>query len=376
MLRPRELVRKMHEWRITLTYAVPSTISLLESDGGLREHPLPHLTRVLYAGEPFPVSRLRSVMECIPQAQFYNLFGPTETNVCTYHALASVPDERCRQISIGRACEHLTVDSLDENANPVSPGSEGELCVAGPTVIAEYFRRPGATQGAFFDAARFADGRARYRTGDRVSIDGEGLFWFHGRRDRMIKRRGYRVELGEIEAVLDTHATVLEVAVFPHCAGNDMHMVAAVVPRPGTGATPLTLKAHCGRLLPSYMVPDTILILESLPRTENGKVDLQRLAANYAVWIMVDVWLMVTDLVRAFLIREFFRGEALDSLSDEQPLVTSGLLDSVATLKLVLYLEEQFNISIDSVDISDGQLDTLRSIESLVTSKRATLASG
>jgi len=84
---------------------------------------------------------------------------------------------------------------------------------------------------------------------------------------------------------------------------------------------------------------------------------------------------MITDSVRAFLISEFFRGETVDSLSEDQPLVTSGLLDSVATLKLVLYLEEHFNITIDTADIADGQLDSLRAIESLILGKRDTFPS-
>ena len=79
---------------------------------------------------------------------------------------------------------------------------------------------------------------------------------------------------------------------------------------------------------------------------------------------------MIKESVRSYLIREFFRGEAVDALSDDQPLVTSGLLDSVATLKLVLFLEEQFGIFIDTSDIADGQLDTLKTIENLVNVKR------
>lgn len=80
---------------------------------------------------------------------------------------------------------------------------------------------------------------------------------------------------------------------------------------------------------------------------------------------------MIKEIVRAYLQREFFRGEAADALSDEQPLVSSGLIDSVATLRLVLFLEEKFGIFIDTSDIADGQLDTLCSIEALVGSKRA-----
>ncbi len=80
---------------------------------------------------------------------------------------------------------------------------------------------------------------------------------------------------------------------------------------------------------------------------------------------------MVKEIVRAYLQREFFRGEAADALSNDQPLVSSGLIDSVATLKLVLFLEEKFSIFVDTADIADGQLDTLDSIEALVSSKRA-----
>ncbi len=79
---------------------------------------------------------------------------------------------------------------------------------------------------------------------------------------------------------------------------------------------------------------------------------------------------MIKESVRSYLNREFLRVEALDSLTEDQPLVTSGLLDSVATLKLVLFLEAQFDITVDTADIADGQLDTLRSIETLVRRKR------
>jgi acyl carrier protein len=84
---------------------------------------------------------------------------------------------------------------------------------------------------------------------------------------------------------------------------------------------------------------------------------------------------MITESIRSYLIREFFRGESVTALADDQALVTSGLLDSVATLKLVLYLEEEFKITIDTADIANGQLDTLRSIESLILDKRSELKS-
>lgn len=86
----------------------------------------------------------------------------------------------------------------------------------------------------------------------------------------------------------------------------------------------------------------------------------------------IDVQTMITESIRAYLVRELFQGKAAEFLSEDQALVTSGLLDSVATLRLVLFLEEQFHIEIDTADIADGRLDTIRSIEALVVRKRDT----
>ncbi len=277
MLRPKQLVRKLDEWAITLIYAVPLTIALLQSDGELRSRPPASLSRVLYAGEPFSVPQLVKAMQALPQARFFNLYGPTETNVCTHYAVPDGLDETWQSIPIGKPCDHLNVELLDETGQAIPQGGEGEVCVWGPSVMSEYFRQPEATRRAFFDGSRFTDGRARYRTGDRARVNPLGQFWFLGRRDRMVKRRGYRIELGEIEAALDRSPLVRESAVFSQSTGEGTRINAAVVLHPGLAASVLTLKAQCGRLLPPYMVPDSISILAELPRTSNGKVDLVRL---------------------------------------------------------------------------------------------------
>jgi amino acid adenylation domain-containing protein len=289
VLRPKELVRKLNEWQISLLYAVPSTISLLESDGGLRNMQPPSLTRVLYAGEPFSVPRLRRVMQALPQTQFYNLYGPTETNVCTYFAIPMVPDENASHIPIGRPCDHLMVELRDANATETPQGDEGEVCVAGPSVMTEYFRRADATRKVLFEASLFNDKQARYRTGDRAFVDCDGNFWFVGRRDRMVKKRGYRIELGEIEATLNQMPVVQESAAFAISEGEGLQLGAVVVLLEGLQVNTLTLKAHCGRLLPAYMVPDSFLILPDLPRTSNGKVDLKRLGDVFSAGILSDI---------------------------------------------------------------------------------------
>jgi acyl-coenzyme A synthetase/AMP-(fatty) acid ligase len=222
-------------------------------------------------------------MHCLPNTSVYNLFGPTETNVCLYHKVPAAPDESAHQVPIGKPCQHLTVELLDDGAHSLSPSIEGEICVAGPSVLSEYFRRPQETALAFYPAQQFADGRARYRTGDRASVDESGLYWFHGRHDRLVKRRGFRVELGEIEAAICTEPSVREAAAYVRRSEADTRIHVAVVLHATRVLSPLSLRAHCGKLLPAYMVPDVVELVSDLPRTPNGKVDLQRLSAPSAV---------------------------------------------------------------------------------------------
>ena len=218
---------------------------------------------------------LRQVMQALPQARFFNLFGPTETNVCTWHALPGVPAPEAQAIPIGRACRHVRVAVLDESGQPAADGEPGELCVAGPPVLLEYFGRADLTQAAFWEPGPGRDTEPMYRTGDRVRRDSDGLLWFLGRRDRQVKRRGYRIELGEIESALARLPGLRECAVVATTDGpGDCHVRAVLVPEPGADVSVLTVKLHCGRLLPPYMLPDSFDVRESLPRTSTGKIDL------------------------------------------------------------------------------------------------------
>jgi len=278
MLRPTELVQRLGEWKTTTLYAVPSTLTLLERDGHLSGTRLPHLRQVLYAGEPFPIAGLIAAMQALPVAHFYNLFGPTETNVCTYHPILAPPLPSDTQVPIGKACDHLVVELLDESGQLVPIDTEGELCVAGAAVMTEYFDNQPATLSAFHSADLFADGQRRYRTGDCAVLDASGRFWFRGRRDRLVKRRGYRVELGEIEAALLRHPKIREACAMAECDGAETRIKAYVSTEAEAGLTSLILRAHCGSLLPSYMVPDLVQIVDELPRTLSGKLDLQLLS--------------------------------------------------------------------------------------------------
>jgi amino acid adenylation domain-containing protein len=281
LLRPRELTRKLRTWQITTLYAVPSTVQLLVTEGQATSLELPELRRVLYAGEPFPVKRLIGAMRALSRARFYNLFGPTETNVCSYHAFTEPPDDDATDVPIGRACEHLHLELCDENGRPVKAGEPGELCVSGPTVMNGYFRNPDANAQAFM-IGETANGTTLrlYRTGDYAKRDSEGRYWFLGRRDRQVKRRGYRIELGELEAALLRYPGVREAATYAERAGDETRIHAVVVPEPGVTVSPLKLRAHCGSTLSPYLVPDSVRIAVNLPRTLTGKLDYQRIGSQ------------------------------------------------------------------------------------------------
>ncbi len=278
VLQPAVLMSYLQQRETTTLYTVPSTLTLLREHGGLTAQTLPSLRQVLYAGEPFPVHQLRALMHALPSTPLFNLFGPTETNVCTYHPLQRMVAEDESAVPIGRLCSHLEGELLDEQGQPVLPGQEGELCIAGPTVMQGYFGEPERTAAAFWPPGISGAG-PRYRTGDFVREDEEGVMWFIGRRDRLLKRRGYRIELGDVEAAMARLEPVREVAVGARADDESVEILAFVVLREGAQITALTLRADCGSLLVPTMVPDRVIVVESLPRTPNGKVDLSDLLA-------------------------------------------------------------------------------------------------
>jgi amino acid adenylation domain-containing protein len=275
---PVRLAELIASERITIWYSAPSILSLMTQHGNLPRHDYTPLRSVLFAGEVFPVKHLRSLKSQWPAPRYYNLYGPTETNVCTYHEIPpDIPEDRTEPYPIGQTCDHYRSRIVDPQGTEVTAGAEGELCINGPGVMRGYWNLPEQSQRAFFtDAA----GEPWYRTGDIVIEDPDGVMRFLGRRDRMVKKRGYRVELGEIEAALYRHPAVKEAAVI---ATPDeelgVKVKAFLTTRDGNRLSLIELKRFCAGILPLYMVPDAFSFLESLPSTSTGKVDYQRLQA-------------------------------------------------------------------------------------------------
>ncbi|OMF96149.1 amino acid adenylation domain-containing protein, partial [Paenibacillus sp. FSL R7-0273] len=276
---PRRFAAAVKEEGINWAYSVPSLWTSVIKYGGLAPGELPSLRKVLFAGEVFQPKYLRMAMELLPQASFYNLYGLIETNVCTYYEVDRAQALREEPLPIGYACANTEVVALTNEGRIAAAGEEGELCVRGPIVMKGYYRNPELTALSFTGHPAFPESGIRlYRTGDMVTINAEGAFVLIGRKDSLVKRAGFRIELPEIELALHDMEGVSEAAVVDIRDGDDVLLLcAAVVPQPGSRLSVLGVKQAVGARLPHYMIPDLVQVMESLPTGSSEKVDRQSL---------------------------------------------------------------------------------------------------
>ncbi len=279
---PVRLAEFIDREQITVWYSVPSALIHLVAHGEMGRFDFPHLRAILFAGEVFPVKHLRELRRLIPRARLYNLYGPTETNVCTYYEVGEIPPDRVDPFPIGKACANTEVFAVGEGGERIKPGKEGELFVRGSCLMQGYWNRQEKSAEVLIQHP-FVNGYEDkvYRTGDLVRLDADGNYLFVGRKDQMIKSRGYRIELGEIEAALYAHPEVKEAAVLAVAdeeVGN--RIKALVVPSPGSHPEASELKRFCAERLPRYMVPEGIEFLTAIPKTATGKIDRQLLAGS------------------------------------------------------------------------------------------------
>ena len=271
---PARLANLLRSADISIWYSAPSILAILADHGAIASPHFPAPRLVLFAGEVFPIAALRQLRAAWPAADLWNLYGPTETNVCTAQAIpAVIPTDVDEPYPVGAVCSGAAARVVDEHGRSVAPGAVGELIINGPSVMLGYFGRPDLTARAFF----LDDRGAWYRTGDLVSDRGEGVYRFHGRRDRMVKKRGYRIELGEVEAALYRHEAVDRAAAIARTGAEGVTITAFIALKPGAKGSIIALKRHCTRHLPSYMIPDEVQFLSNLPTTSTDKVDYQGL---------------------------------------------------------------------------------------------------
>ncbi|MFF7730906.1 amino acid adenylation domain-containing protein [Streptomyces sp. NPDC008001] len=241
---------------------------------------LPALRHVAQAGEALALTDAVRRFFGEGTRRLHNHYGPTETHVVTAHHLPERASEWPSAAPIGAPVSNTRVYVLDGGLRLLPPGAVGELYVAGEGVARGYVNRPGLTAGRFVADPFGPPGSRMYRTGDLVRWSPDGELAFVGRADDQVKVRGFRIEPGEIEAVLSRHPGVFRAVVAVHeperaqaHAGAGKRLVAYVVPEAGTALDVADVRDSARRTLPDYMVPSVFVPLDELPLLPNGKLD-------------------------------------------------------------------------------------------------------
>jgi acyl carrier protein len=230
------------------------------------------LRQAVTAGEQLQITpAIAQFFRQLPDCTLHNQYGPSESHVVAAYALTGSPENWSLLPPIGRAIANVKLYLLDSNLQPVPIGVPGELYIGGTMLARGYLNRPDLTAERFI-ADPFVAGETLYRTGDLARYDSDGNLHYLGRADRQVKLRGFRVELGEIEAVLAQHPGVREVAVVM----RDRRLIAYVVPQ-SSDANEGEWRTFLTERLPDYMVPSIWMTLEALPLTPSGKVDRRSL---------------------------------------------------------------------------------------------------
>jgi amino acid adenylation domain-containing protein/non-ribosomal peptide synthase protein (TIGR01720 family) len=273
---PVALAETIRTSRATVMQATPSLWqAVLSADAGS----LKRVRVAISGGETLTEALARELDEAASQVK--NMYGPTETTI--WSTVSDVDSDRRGTPPIGRPITNTRVYVLDEALRPVPPGVLGELYIAGAGLARGYLNQSGLTAGRFVADPFGAKGSRMYRTGDVARWNQDGEVEFTGRRDHQVKVRGFRVELGEVEAALRAAPSVADAVVsVTRDSGGHNRLVGYVVPLPEDNGLDVDLvRKHLTGALPDHMVP-SVIVLDALPVTSNGKLDRAALPAPEA----------------------------------------------------------------------------------------------
>ena len=254
---PKRLLNRLQEEKIDTLFWVPSALTALARAEVMTAGCLPEMKRVFFCGEVMPCSTLNQWKRILPEADYVNMYGPTEiTDVCTWFR-ADREFEDADSLPIGFPCANTRIELID-----------GEICVIGTCLSPGYYNAPEKTEAVFVqNPLRPQIPERMYRTGDLGYRNERGELMFIGRKDNQIKRSGYRIELGEIENALQNADGVTL-----GCCWFDADRDKIIAAYTGE-AEEKTLRTALKNALPKYMLPDQFLKRETIPRTGSGKLD-------------------------------------------------------------------------------------------------------
>ena len=272
---PVRLIEYMNEKKISTFLWVPSAMSIVAALKTFREIRPEYLEIVMFAGEVLPRKYLDYWMEYLPDVLFANLYGPTETFVCTAY-ICNGKEPEGQTMPIGRPIRNVRAYILDKNGCEAGKGESGELCLSGSCLATGYYRNQEKTESSFIQNPLVEAYPQRiYRTGDLVYENEQGDLIYLSRQDYQIKHMGYRIELGEIETAAYAIPEIRDcVCVY------DEERKRIILYYDGKEMDKKELKEKIGRKVPEYMIPGKYVYLPVLPHNANGKIDRKELNAR------------------------------------------------------------------------------------------------
>jgi D-alanine--poly(phosphoribitol) ligase subunit 1 len=278
---PKKLYSALASSGVTTWVSTPSFAQMCLVEDNFAEAMLPRVRRFLFCGETLGPQTAAQLLARFPQAQVWNMYGPTEATVATTSIrIEATILEKYSPLPVGRVMPGTKIFIVDENGAELSANKRGEIIITGPNVSPGYAGRHDLTARAFFEYR----GLRAYKTGDLGRFR-DSLLFFEGRIDEQIKLSGYRIELGDIEANLRAMPTVRDAVVVPVITNGTTQSLTAFVTllaRNETSDFKLAhnLRSQLGERLPVYMLPRKFVFLDTFPMTANGKVDRAALATS------------------------------------------------------------------------------------------------
>lgn len=320
---PVRLVETLSQQNVTRITLVPSLLRMILALEVDLQDKLPKLRHWTTSGEALSSELVEAFRERLPHAVLLNLYGSSEVAADVTHCEV-LHENDCTTVPIGRPITNVQIYLLDSDLQPVPVGATGELYAGGDGLSRGYHQRPELTAERFIPSPFAATGGARlYRSGDLARYRPDGTIEYLGRTDHQVKLRGFRVELGEVEAVLNEHEAVREaVVVVREDSREESRLVAYVVTNEPGAEVINQLRSYVKTKLPDYMVPAVFVQLDALPVTGSGKVDRRALPApdqsrptleeqfvaprNPIEESMAQIWREILELERVGIHDNFF----------------------------------------------------------------------
>lgn len=323
---PREVVRLISEHNINCLQFTPSTLLLLKEVNGDLSF-LNNVKCLLLGGEQLSIELLKNLQK-IEGLRIYNLYGPTEATVwVSFKELT-----KSKEITIGSSIDNVDIFLLDENGEKIADGRKGQICLSGVALAEGYLN---GERGGFFESKQ--QGKRIYKTGDIGYYNEKGEIVFSCRKDRQIKLRGFRIELDEIDAVLQRHEAVM----FSKTLLDEERQKIVTLCKAEEDISIADVNSICMRELPYYMVPEKFIFIDSIPLLNNGKIDKTELQS-----IFVRLKHKSREEKELSLIEQCIY-KYTDVVIKEDTLFSTLKLNSLDYIKLIVEIEKECEIEFE-----------------------------